>query len=337
MAIHNLLLILIMIFFVVLAGSFAGSETGLYRLSRLRLRLGVEKKRLPFVLLNRCVHDSSGLLLTLLIGTNLSHYLATSTITYILSSKMGTQHLTEILATLLTVPILFVFAELIPKNLFFFRADLLMPYMAPFLYVLHKILSWCGAVGLLRFVSSFFARLAGTTSPTKTVISSAQRHAVQAFLQDTHEEGILSSVQTDIINRLVKIANVHIKSVMIPIDKVLTANINADNAAMLNILKEHSFTRLPVIDTQTGTFTGFINIYEALSSSQKFSNLQDFIKPIKKIDAETTVTDAINFMQAQKQKILLVTKGSRTGKEKPLGIVTMKDLVEELLGELAEW
>jgi len=42
-------------------------------------------------------------------------------------------------------------------------------------------------------------------------------------------------------------------------------------------------------------------------------------------------------MQAQKQKILLVTKGSRTGKEKPLGIVTMKDLVEELLGELAEW
>ena len=127
------------------------------------------------------------------------------------------------------------------------------------------------------------------------------------------------------------------KSVMIPIDKVLTVNINADNAALLNILREHSFTRLPVIDTQTGTFTGFINIYEALSSSQKFSNLHDLLKPIVKIDAETTVTDAINFMQAQNQKILLVIKGSRAGREKPLGIVTMKDLVEELLGELAEW
>ena len=42
-------------------------------------------------------------------------------------------------------------------------------------------------------------------------------------------------------------------------------------------------------------------------------------------------------MQAQKQKILLVTKTGRAGKEKPVGIVTMKDLVEELLGELAEW
>ena len=76
--INNAVLILTFIFFVALAGLFAGAETGLYRLSRLRLRLGVEKKRLPFVMLGRCIHDSSGLLLSMLIGTNLSYYLATS-------------------------------------------------------------------------------------------------------------------------------------------------------------------------------------------------------------------------------------------------------------------
>ena len=188
--IHNILLISVIILFVAIAGSFAGSETGLYRLSRLRLRLGIEKKRLPFIMLSRCIHDSTGLLLTLLIGNNLSHYLATSIITYMLSSKLGTQHLTGIFATLLTVPILFVFAELIPKNLFFYRADILMPYMAPFLYMFHKLLSWCGAVSSLRFISSFFARLAGSTISPKTVISSVQKHAVQAILQDTHDEGI---------------------------------------------------------------------------------------------------------------------------------------------------
>jgi len=42
-------------------------------------------------------------------------------------------------------------------------------------------------------------------------------------------------------------------------------------------------------------------------------------------------------MQKEKQKILLVTKTSRIGQERPIGIVTMKDLAEELLGELAEW
>ena len=149
-------------------------------------------------------------------------------------------------------------------------------------------------------------------------------------------------MQTDIINRLVKISNVHIKSVMIPIDKVVKADINSDKAALLSILKESSFTRLLVTDIKTGTIpiwtiAGFVNIYVTLSSTQEFSGLESFIKPIKSIDSETTVTDAINFMQAEKQKILLVIKSSRTGKDKPLGIVTMKDLVEELLGELAEW
>jgi len=301
------------------------------------LRLGVENNQISYKLLNRCVHDGTGLLLSILIGNNLTHFISTSIITYILTKVLGTGHFTEIFATLVTVPILFVFAESIPKNLFFYRSDFLMPYMAPFLYVFHRILKLCGAVRILKFISSFFARLAGSSTTSKTVISSAQRHAVQAILQDTHEEGILSSIQTDIINRLVKVSNVHIKSVMIPIEKVQTADLNSNNAALLNILKEHSFTRFPVIDTNMGDFTGFINIYEALSSSQQFSNLENFIKPIRKIDCETTVTDAINFMQDHKQKILLVTKSFRAGKERPAGIVTMKDLVEELLGELAEW
>jgi putative hemolysin len=337
MIIHNILLISAFVCFVLLAGLFAGSETGLYRLSRLRLRLGAEKKKLNFVMLSKCVHDGPGLLFSLLIGTNLSHYLATSIITYLLLIRIETQLFTEIFAAVLIAPILFIFSELIPKNLFFYRSDSLMPYVAPFLYVFHKLLNWSGVIKMLKFISSMFASLAGSAASSKTVITSAQRHAVQAILQDTHEEGILSAVQTDIINRLVKISNVQIKSIMIPMDEVLTVNTNSENATLMNILKDHSFTRLPVIDTTAGNVTGYINIYEALSSSNQFSNLGGFLKPIKHIEGETTVTDAINFMQSEKQNMLLVTKAQKSGDEKPLGIVTMKDLAEELLGELAEW
>ncbi|MBN1973244.1 MAG: DUF21 domain-containing protein [Sedimentisphaerales bacterium] len=337
MKIHNILLFLALIILIGFSGLFSGSETGLYRLSKLRLRLGVEKRRLSFILLSRCVHDSSGLLLTILIGNNLVNYLTTSIITYMLSSKIETWQLAEIFATILTVPILFTFGESIPKNLFFYRADALMPYTAPFLYIFHRFLSMCGAIGILRYISDFFMKLAGSSTSPKTAITSAKRHAVEAILQDTHEEGILSSVQTDIINRLVKISNVHIKTVMTPMEKVLTANINSDNKVLLDILKEHNLTRLPVIDTHTENVTGYINIYETLSSSQKFDNLVGFLKPIKHIDAETNITEAIHFMQSQKQKIVLVNKYGRFHKEKPVGIITMKDLVEELLGELGEW
>ena len=335
--VNNAVLISAIVFFIILAGLFSGAETGLYRLSRLRLRLGVEKKRLSFIILGKCLRDSSGLLLSLLIATNLAYYLTTSIVTNIFLSKVETEHSAELFATLLTAPTLFVFSELIPKNIFFYRADSLMPYLSPLLYTFHKVLSYCGVVPLLKFVSGLFARSAGLASSPKTVITSAQRHKVQAILQDTREEGILSSVQTDIINRLVSISNIHIRSVMIPINNVQIVDVNSDNSALLSKLKKCAFTRLPAVEGRAGNIIGFINIYETLSSSEQFANLQKFVKTIRKVDANTTVTDTINIMQRENQKIVLVMRTGRTGRERPIGIVTMKDLAEELLGELAEW
>jgi magnesium and cobalt exporter, CNNM family len=337
--VNSILSVLAVVCFVVLAGLLAGSETGLYQLSRLRLRLGVEKKRLPFVILGRCLHDSPGLLLSLLIGTNLAHYLATSIVTSLFLGEVGAEHehTAELFATLLTVPILFVFSELIPKNVFFYRADVLMPYLSPLLYGPHKLLSWSGVVPVLKLVSSLFTRLAGLAASSKTVITSTQRHKVQAILRDTHEEGILSPVQSDIINRLVTISHVHVRSVMIPISSVETVDVESDDSALLRKLDTCTYTRLPVTEGRTDNIIGFINIYEALGSSENFANLRGHVKPIFRLDAETTVTDAMNVMQSQKQKIMLVTRGGRLGGEKAVGIVTMKDLAEELLGELAEW
>ena len=335
--INNILLIFAIAFFIIIAGLFSGSETGMYRLSRLRLRLGIEKKKLSFVILGRCLYDSNGLLLSMLIVTNLAYYLITSIVTNIFLNKVETEHTAEFFATLLTAPTLFVFSELIPKNIFFYRSDVLMPYLSPLLYTFYKALSWCGIIPLLKFISSLLMRLPGLASSSKTVITSTQKHQVQAILKDTHEEGILSPIQTDMINRLVSISHISIRSVMIIINNVQTVDINSDNAALLNKLKKYAFSRLPVIEGQPENIIGFVNIYETLSSSEQFANLHNFIKPILKLNANTTVTDAINIMQKENQKIVLVMKIGRAGQERPIGIVTMKDLVEELLGELAEW
>ena len=335
----DVFIVLAVVCCVILGGLFSGSETGLYQLSRLRLRLGVEKKQLPFVILGRCLRDSSGLLLSLLIGNNLVNYLATSLVTSSFLSRFGVEyeHRAELFATLLMVPILFVFSELIPKNIFLYRADVLTPYFSPVLYAFYKPLNWSGILPVLKFISSFFARLMGLAASSRTVIASAQRHKVQAILQDTHEEGFLSPVQSDIVNRLVGISHVHLGSVMIQIHNVEMVDVNSDNSALLTKLKKCAFTRLPVTEGRGGDIIGFIGIYEALSSSEKFADLRGFIKPIRKIDADMTVIDAMNIMQKENYRIVLVVRAGRFGREKPVGIVTMKDLVEELLGELAEW
>ncbi len=69
---NRLQLILPALIMIVLAGLFEGAETGIYRLSRLRLRLAVEKNRWSAALLERVMRDNVGLLLSLLVGTNVA-------------------------------------------------------------------------------------------------------------------------------------------------------------------------------------------------------------------------------------------------------------------------
>lgn len=334
---NSIVLILVAVFAVVLSGLFAGAETGIYQLSRLRLRLGIEKKRLSFVILGKIMRDSPVLLISILIGTNLTYYITTSIVTYILLGRLQHEHTAELLATLVTAPSLFVFSELIPKSIFFYRSDTLMPYAAPVLFVFKKLFTWCGILPLMTFISRFFAQLTGSPSPSKTAITAVQRHHIKAMMAETREEGILSPVQTGLINRLVNISNTAVGAVMTPINKIEMVDVNSDNSVLLDILKRCAFTRLPVAERQTANIVGFINIYEALSSTEQFTELHNVIKPIRKLAGKTTVIEAINIMQRENQKIVLVIKVGRGRRERPIGIVTMKDLVEELLGELTEW
>jgi putative hemolysin len=335
--INSLLLTFALVLFIILAGLFAGAETGIYQLSRLRLRLGIEKKQLLFVILGKTLHDSPALLLSMLIGTNLAHYLATSIVTLLLLSHIQAEHTTEISATILTAPVLFVFSELIPKSIFFYRADIIMPYVAPLLFISHKLFSWCGAVPLLRIVSHIISRATRSTALSTAAVTAMRQPHIKAIFQETREEGILSPVQTDIINRLISISNVSVSSAMTPINKVQMVDVDSDKQALLDKLKDSSFTRLPVYAHQPENIIGFVNIYEALCLTEQFADLHQFIKPIRNLAADTIVSDAINIMQTENQEIVLVTRAAYLGQEKPAGIVTMKDLVEELLGELTEW
>jgi putative hemolysin len=333
----GLILIPTIVLLVILAGLFAGAETGIYQLSRLRLRLGIENKQLSFIMLGKAMHDSPSLLLSTLIGTNLAHYFAASIVTFMMLHRVRAEHAAELFATFITAPTLFIFSELIPKNVFFYRADTLMPALGTVLFTFQKLFTLSGIIPVLKFITRAFAGLTGTPTSTKTVISDVREHHIEAILQETREEGFLSTVQTDIINRIVLIPNIRLRAVMTPVNKVRTVAQDSDAAALLAVLKKYPFTRLPVCDRSPGNVVGFVNIYEVLSSPQPFADLRTFIKPIRNLPADMTVIDAINTMQREKQKIALITRPGHPGAERPLGIVTMKDLVEELLGELVEW
>ncbi len=332
----NITILLALVAFV-FSALFSGLETGIYRLSRLRLRLATEMGGLRHRMLSSVIRDGSGLLLALLVANNLANYLATSCVTVVFLAAVESERAAELFATLATAPLLFIFGESIPKNLFLYRADALTAWLAPMLFFTHRILTWCGAVPLLRLASQAFAWLTGAPVSSRKTIASAQSHQVRAILRDTHEEGLLSPVQSDIIDRIVNVPGLRLSAVMVPLARVQSVDIRSDRAALLNKLKRYAYTRWPVWEGAPANIVGFVNIYDTLDQSDDFENLEGWTKSIRCLDASTPVIDAIDIMRREELKMVLVTRARRGGSGTPAGIVTMKDLVEELLGELAEW
>jgi Mg2+/Co2+ transporter CorB len=265
---------------LVLSGVFSGLETGIYRLSRLRLRLGEEKGDLKYTLLGRAMRDSSALLLTLLVANNLANYLATSSVT-ILFMSVAPDRAAELLATSLTAPLLFVFGESLPKNIFLYRSDILTPYMGPFLYVVHQTLTWSGIVPLLRLISQLFARLVGAPVLPKRVMVSSQIHQVRTILRDTQEEGLLSHIQTEMLDRVVNIPTLRLSTVMIPMSQVQGIPVQADRTTLLEELRKHAFTRLLVWRDQPLNIVGFVNVYDALACSEGIQSVEKAIQPVE--------------------------------------------------------
>ena len=316
-------------------GFFAGSETGVYRLSRLSLRLGIEQKRPFFGLLGRIMDDSGGLVLSMLIATNLIYYIVTSIVTGMFLCATLHAHRAELYATVIMAPVLFVFSEVIPKNVFYYRSDVLMVRFAPMLWFFHKIFTWSGAVGGLKFLSDLAGRALKLPVETSTAITAGRREHIKEFIAETHEEGILSPVQNAIMNRLVNISYTPISSVMTMASKVEAVDVQTNRAALMSKLKKCAYTRLPVFEDDRNNVIGFVNVYDALGNGKEFGNVRDFVKPIVRFNPTISVIEAINRMMRHNHKIVLV--GPAHYSKRIVGIVTMKDLVEEFTGELAQW
>lgn len=327
--------ILIIIILIGISGFFAGSETGVYRLSRFRLRVGIEQKISFYSMLGDIIRDGQGLVLSVLIGNNLSNYLATSTATYLLLRTTTSAHTAELYATLIMTPALFVFVDIIPKGVYYYRADTLMPRLAPFLWVCYKVFTLSGIVKLLKAISGMLNKLFGLSGDTSKAITATERHHIKDIIQETRDEGILSLMQQDIMHRLVDAGSVSVREVMIRLGQVKMVEVQANREALLGNLRDFSYRRLPVYEGQRTDILGYVDIYEAVGGGEEFEGLEAQVKPMGQIVSTMTVVEAVSTMRRENSRMSVVVQKSGHMK-RVLGIVTLKDLVGELTGSIQE-
>ena len=311
---------------VAMCAIYCGLETGIYVLNKVRLDLHAEGGRHSARRLKAMLGRPNNLLAVLLIGTNISAYLTTFAISAMFLLA-GAGHQTEWYTIATATPLLFVIGESVPKNVFQRAGESLVYRLT---WVLHVSSVVFNALGLAPLVQGF-AWICLRILPGKSIQQDSGRQYLLTIVADSAASGVLTHSQTVMADRVMHIGQVTLGQVMTPIDRVETMGPETTRDELLDSLTGHDFSRLPVIDS-AGMIVGVVNIYDVLLD-ESVSQPAGVMTTPPDLPSETTVTDALYHMRQANAAMVVVT--DNPGRH--VGIVTIKDLVEEIVGELTVW
>jgi putative hemolysin len=316
---------------LMLSALFSGSETGFYSLSRLRLRLELQKGSVGDITLAKLLSDSQGLIYAVLIGNNLVNYLLTAALTYAMLRFVSSEDTAGRYVTFICGPLIFIFGEVLPKTIFYLNADSLSRKVAPFIWFFYSLCRWSGMLRLLKWFSELFSRILRIRSFSTDPGYTLGRMHITDVLQDTRNEGYFSRRLNRIFRMAVQAFDIKVSSVMIPLQDCVCVPVSADRSQLLDVLKSSPHTRLPVYKGTMANIIGYINIYRVLTDHRGVS-IKRHLKRTERIPQETSALDAIARLKKQRAQFAVVTAGSGKTDDKNLGIVTLADLAMLITG-----
>ncbi len=326
------LLLVPIVVFLLLSGFFSGAETGAYRVNPVRLQLLSNQGHRGSIRLRRLLEDREGILTVTLMGTNLANYLTTIFAAMFLARMAAdwTDRELELYTTLILTPIVLTFGEILPKNWFRQQANLLMTRVSLALVVFDWLFRWCGAVPVLKWLTRRMLRWWHGTDDWEPALHPRSR--MLSLLKEGVAEGVLSAEQSHLLDGVLSLSNVSVGSVMVPASKAVTLRRNATRDHILPIMRRHTYSRYPVIGTRRNKIVGVIDVYEFLGQS-KSKTIDELMTAPCTLRPESSVSAALYDMREARRTFGVVVDRW----DNCIGIVTMKDLVEEIVGELAAW
>lgn len=308
---------------------FSGMETGAYRLNRVRLYVQASQGKSSAKSLERIVAKPASLIGTLLIGNNLCNYLGTAGLGIILATFAMPVWQAVLINTVLVTLVLFVFGETLPKDLFAANADRLMYPLAKLLVLLRVLFTWTGILPIVVAISALAIRLVGRAEGGALT----PRKRVELMVREGAGVGLISSEQTELAQRALALSKRRILGECTPWSSVITVSESADRSVICKLVEQTPRSRMPVVDSR-GRILGVVDMIDALLVDvADQSPIRSAMKPAVYIQASTTVRDALAQMQREHIGLAIVTRADG----KPAGVITVKDLVEPLTGEIVNW
>ena len=335
-----------------LSAFFSGTETGLYRVNRLRLHLGVKQRDPQALRLASVLDDEQGALSVTLVGTNMANYVTTSAVAFLFAELLSFGEAnTELYTVAILTPIVFVFGEVVPKNLFRLHADTLLARGSRLLLVADRLLRITGVVPGLTRLAGAFNRLAGgppqgggALLPKRRVAMLLQEALTSRDLQAARSaaraeaHGSMGEDQSDLIDRVCRLSETPLTAVMVPRNRVTVIAADTDRRGLMRIARRTGHACLPVYESDRRHIIGVAKVDELLSAAggpeAEWRTVRDYAPAVRSamtLSPHETVAAAITQLQRAGRSMAIVT--DRGGQM--LGVVTLKDLLDEVVGGFA--
>ncbi len=315
--------ILLALSFLFLSAVFSGSETGVYSISRVRLEADVHARRRAASLLERLSRNESVFLITLLIGNNLMLEMLTHEVESGLLPHDLPAGTTELVVTLTLTPVVFLFGELLPKDLFRRR-----PHR--FLYLSVPVLSVARVLFLplalpVYGISRLLERVFGLRR--RAVARALGREEMIEVFEEGARTGALAPQAQPLVRNVLVLRETPVQRVMVPWDRVRHVPLGRTDEEVRAAVEDAEFTRQPALD-EHGHVTGYLNQLEVLSDPGPPAA---HVRELERFAPETPVDRALARLRSSGQRLALVGTP-----EEPRGLVTLMDLVAEISRESRE-
>ncbi len=326
-----LMLVLGLLGAIVLSGFFSGSETGVYCLNRVRLRVESEEGNTAARRLEQYMRRPEDLVITTLLGTNVADYLATACATAILLQATVGQGLAEVYATAIVTPLILVFGGIIPKDWFRREANRLMLALTWPLLGCLRLAQGLGIVALLRRLTHALVRRIDPEH-AENESSLLPRARTMRLLREGAAHGELSLMQRDLIERVLNLSDVRVGQVMVPLKHAVQVERDVARHEFIEVARRATYSRVPVWDPGAQKMIGIIDVYDVLNDDERRPVLEHLREPLV-LRAHMSVAAALLALQRSRATMAVVQ--DRTSR--CVGILTVKDLVEEIVGDLEAW
>ncbi len=316
--------LLITLILVLFADYIAVTETALSSVSRVRMKTLAERGSRPAGQVMDALDNFDRTISTLLICTNIAHLASASLITVWVTRRWGLSAVT--LSTVVMSLFLFFFAEMLPKSIAKKYSEFFSLRCIGLLSVL--IFIFRPASALLAAIGNAASRLSKGDPPV-----SVTEDELYDIIEDMTEEGSLDEEHGDLISSALQFNEITVEGVLTPRVDLVAIDIDDDPEKILDVVKNTTFSRLPVYEDTIDNIIGILRIRRYLRAflrEGKDLDLRSLLDEPLFVTMTANVHDLLPLMSKERQSLAIVSDhyGGTAG------IVTIEDILEELVGDI---